>query len=85
MISLTDSTALRDPKPHSKPEPRPQPAHTRSESDPEVRHDWTLAEARAVYGQPFNDLLFQAHSLHRRHFDANRVQKSTLSNIKTGG
>ena len=34
---------------------------------------------------PFNDLMFQAHSLHRRYFDPNAVQISKLSNIKSGG
>ena len=34
---------------------------------------------------PFNDLLFRAQTVHRRHFDPNRVQLSQLLNIKTGG
>ena len=34
---------------------------------------------------PFNDLLFQAQTVHRNHFDANAVQVSTLLSIKTGG
>lgn len=50
-----------------------------------IRHDWTRAEADALYRQPFNDLLFQAHSVHREHFDPNQVQRSKLINIKTGG
>jgi biotin synthase len=63
-----------------------RPTETRApDRHPDIRHDWTEEQARAVYNQPFNDLLFQAHSIHRRHFDPNRVQKSTLSNIKTGG
>jgi biotin synthase len=49
-----------------------------------TRHDWTLAEVRALFEQPFNDLLFQAQSMHRAHFDPNRVQVSTLLSIKTG-
>jgi biotin synthase len=49
------------------------------------RHDWTSAEAHALYHSPFNDLLFRAHSVHRRNFDPNKVQKSRLLNIKTGG
>ena len=49
-----------------------------------LRHDWTLAEVKALFEQPFNDLLFQAQSVHRAHFDANRVQVSTLLSIKTG-
>jgi biotin synthase len=49
------------------------------------RHDWTQAEARALYEAPFNDLLFMAHSVHRRHFNPNKVQMSRLLSIKTGG
>ncbi len=51
----------------------------------EIRHDWTRAEARALYSLPFNDLLFEAQSVHRKHFDPNRVQMSRLLSIKTGG
>ena len=49
-----------------------------------TRHDWTLGEVRALFEQPFNDLLFQAQSVHRQHFDPNQVQVSTLLSIKTG-
>lgn len=50
-----------------------------------IRHDWTLSEAKALYEQPFSDLLHQAQTLHRSHFDPNAVQISTLLSIKTGG
>ena len=46
---------------------------------------WTAEAAWSLYRLPFNDLLFQAHSVHREHFDPNRVQLSKLLNIKTGG
>ncbi len=46
---------------------------------------WTSETAAAIYRLPFNDLLFRAQSLHRQHFDPNRVQLSRLLNIKTGG
>lgn len=45
----------------------------------------TVAEVEALFDLPFNDLLFQAQTVHRRHFDANEVQLSTLLSIKTGG
>jgi biotin synthase len=35
----------------------------------ELRHDWTLAEVEALFALPFNDLLFQAHTLHRENFN----------------
>ena len=50
-----------------------------------IRHDWAPAEVLRLFSEPFNDLLFRAHGLHREHFDPNRVQLSTLLNIKTGG
>ena len=51
----------------------------------DIRHDWTRAEAEALFALPFNDLLYRAHGLHRRYFDANEVQLSTLLNVKDGG
>jgi biotin synthase len=51
---------------------------------PAERHDWTRAEVEALFQRPFNDLLFEAQSIHRSHFDPNRVQISTLLSIKTG-
>ncbi len=50
----------------------------------DLRHDWNPAEVLALFGAPFNDLLFRAQELHRRYFEANRVQLSTLLSIKTG-
>ncbi|MGD8498823.1 MAG: biotin synthase BioB, partial [Chromatiales bacterium] len=50
----------------------------------EPRHDWGLSEVEDLLARPFNDLLFEAASVHRAHFDPNRVQVSTLLSIKTG-
>ena len=50
----------------------------------EVRADWTPEEVRAWFALPFADLVFHAQSVHRRHFDPNAVQVSTLLSIKTG-
>ena len=50
----------------------------------DIRHDWTREEVEALFALPFNDLLFRAQSLHRRYFDPNKVQVSTLLSIKTG-
>ncbi len=49
-----------------------------------LRHDWTEAEVEALFALPFNDLLYQAQTVHRQTFDANRVQISRLISIKTG-
>jgi biotin synthase len=54
-------------------------------SDPDKpRHDWSRAEAQAIYAQPFNDLIYRAQAVHRRNFDPNAVQISTLLSVKTG-
>src|ERR1700685_1453983 len=52
---------------------------------PACRHDWKQDEVLALFQRPFNDLIFQAQTVHREHFDANEVQISTLLSIKTGG
>lgn len=49
-----------------------------------LRHDWSKQEISALFELPFNDLLFQAQSIHRANFDPNQVQVSTLLSIKTG-
>lgn len=49
-----------------------------------LRHDWTVDEIAALFDMPFNDLLFEAQTTHRKNFDANAVQVSTLLSIKTG-
>jgi biotin synthase len=50
----------------------------------EIRHDWSRGEIDALFALPFNDLLFQAQTMHRQYFDPNQVQVSTLLSIKTG-
>jgi biotin synthase len=52
--------------------------------DDMIRHDWTVDEIAALYDMPFNDLLFEAQTLHRKNFNPNEVQVSTLLSIKTG-
>ena len=49
-----------------------------------LRHDWTRDEVAALFALPFNDLLFQAQTVHRQYFNPNQVQVSTLCSIKTG-
>lgn len=61
-----------------------QTAETASR-DSGIRTDWTIDEVEALFALPFNDLLYQAQTVHRHHFDPNTVQLSALLNIKTGG
>ena len=49
-----------------------------------LRNDWNRTEISELFDQPFNDLLFQAQTIHRQHFDPNSIQVSTLLSIKTG-
>ncbi len=51
----------------------------------EVAPPWTRAAVEALFELPFNDLVHRAHTVHRRHFDPNAVQLSTLLSVKTGG
>jgi biotin synthase len=64
----------------NKPMPRLSEA-----SDTGVRHDWSRDEVRLLFALPFNELLYRAQTVHRRHFDPSAVQVSTLLSIKTGG
>ncbi|WP_172561459.1 biotin synthase BioB [Vibrio furnissii] len=50
----------------------------------EIRHNWTVAEVKALLEKPFMDLLFDAQLVHRQHHPHNHVQVSTLLSIKTG-
>ena len=49
-----------------------------------TKHDWTIAEIQAIYEQPLMDLLFNAQTIHRQHFDSHSLQASTLLSIKSG-
>lgn len=49
-----------------------------------LRHDWTREEILDLFSMPFNDLIFEAQSIHRQNFDPNEVQISSLLSIKTG-
>ena len=50
----------------------------------QLRNDWSTTEIAQLFDLPFNDLLFQAQTIHRENFDPNHVQVSTLLSIKTG-
>ena len=64
---------------------RLQSVNSPTASFAEIRTDWTRAEVEQLWSLPFNDLLYQAQTVHRRHWPANRLQVSTLLSIKTGG
>lgn len=47
--------------------------------------NWTVGEVVELFELPFSDLMYKAQTVHRAHFDPNRIQLSTLVSIKTGG
>ncbi|KTD60173.1 Biotin synthase [Legionella sainthelensi] len=50
----------------------------------QIKKHWSISEITAIYEQPFNDLLYHAHMLHREHHKPNSLQFATLLSIKTG-
>ena len=44
----------------------------------DIRHNWTQEEAEQLFSRPFNDLLFEAQTIHRKYFNPNQLQISTL-------
>ena len=57
----------------------------RHDGHPTAVPSWTPRAVLDLLELPFNDLLHQAHLVHRENFDPNMVQLSTLLSIKTGG
>jgi len=45
---------------------------------------WIYAAAAELFEIPFFDLLFQAHSIHRKNFSPNEMELCTLLSVKTG-
>ncbi|HVW30707.1 MAG TPA: biotin synthase BioB [Polyangiaceae bacterium] len=50
-----------------------------------IRHDWTLAEVRALHDLPLFELLDRARAVHLEHHPKADVQLCTLLSVKTGG
>ena len=48
------------------------------------KKSWTFEQVHEIYHQAFMDLLFQAHTAHRAHFNPHELQLSALLSIKTG-
>jgi biotin synthase len=46
---------------------------------------WTLETVLELFNAPFADLMYRAQSIYRQHFPENKMQLSTLLNIKDGG
>ena len=50
-----------------------------------ARTDWTREDIAALFDLPFDELMWQAQSIHRAHHAHGEVQLCTLLSIKTGG
>ncbi len=50
-----------------------------------TRTDWTRHEIATLYDLPFDELIFQAQTVHRAHHARGEVQLCRLLSIKTGG
>lgn len=50
-----------------------------------LRHDWALAEVRALHDLPLFELLDRARRVHVAHHPDGEVQLCTLLSVKTGG
>lgn len=50
-----------------------------------VRTDWTREEIAALFDLPFDELVYQAATVHRAHHAVGQIQLCTLLSIKTGG
>ena len=46
---------------------------------------WTVAQIKALFDLPFNDLMLEAAQAHRANFPEGDVELATLLSIKTGG
>ena len=68
---MTQPTSVSASATHSKPSP--------------FSPVWSREKLEALFDLPFLDLLWQAQTVHRQHFDGRGVQLSTLLSGKTGG
>ncbi len=51
----------------------------------ELRHDWTVREARELHDLPLFELVDRARVVHKESFPEGKVQLCTLLSVKTGG
>ncbi|HXK00445.1 MAG TPA: biotin synthase BioB [Buchnera sp. (in: enterobacteria)] len=45
---------------------------------------WLLKDIKLLFSKPLLELIFEAQNVHRKYFDPNQIQISTLLSIKTG-
>lgn len=62
---------------------RPAARHASQPAPGRVR--WTHEAIEALFAKPFDDLMFQAQTVHREHWPARDIELATLLSVKTGG
>jgi biotin synthase len=50
-----------------------------------TRHDWTIADVRAIHDLPLPQLMLRAQTVHQQHHQPEEVQLCSLLSVKTGG
>ena len=50
-----------------------------------IRHDWTIAEIRAIHDLPLPQLMLRAQTVHQQNHEPEEVQLCSLLSVKTGG
>jgi biotin synthase len=58
---------------------------TMLDTNGKARTDWTREEIAALFDLPFDELVYQAATVHRAHHAVGQIQLCTLLSIKTGG
>ena len=53
-------------------------------SAPPLRYDWSTGEILKIYELPLLDLLYKAHTVHKKCNNNSKMQLASLLNIKTG-
>ncbi|MEK8029917.1 biotin synthase BioB [Ideonella sp. DXS29W] len=61
-----------------------RPAKSKAGAAPTAER-WPVADIEALFELPLTELVFQAQTVHREHFDPAEVELATLLSIKTGG
>ncbi|MBK9003618.1 MAG: biotin synthase BioB [Sphingomonadales bacterium] len=64
---------------------QPKGVSTSLDTNGIVRTDWTREEIAALFDLPFDELVYQAATVHRAHHAVGQIQLCTLLSIKTGG
>ncbi|MCA3013066.1 MAG: biotin synthase BioB [Myxococcaceae bacterium] len=76
---------MATPEPSVTRPPTPAPHGSPAPAAVSLRHDWTVAEVKALHELPLLDLVYRAQTVHRAVWKDNKVQLCSLLSIKTGG